>query len=238
MLDSYCLEYLDFIIVHTAWRNLDPLLEKGRIALSLLTQRRKDTKAQRGLGLVFVLVGGVGRRLYDEPDNLFVAGFIGSPSMNFVYGTIEGEGESVYARWAGHRVMIDRGHLVSHAGLAGYKGREIVLGIRPEAFEVAPAVSSDVDTTERLVDVQVGLTEQLGSEAFVHFEKDSPPVITPELRELMEDEGTDVDSLPAVTKFTARVDPDHAPRAGEQVTLFLDTGRLHFFDKDTGEAIR
>ncbi len=178
------------------------------------------------------------RRLYDEPDNLFVAGFIGSPSMNFVYGTIEGEGDNVFARFAGHRVIIDKGHLASHASLANYKGKEIVLGIRPEAFEVLPAVSSDVDTTDRVVDVQAELIEMLGSTAYVHFEKDSPPVVTPELRELMEDEGTDVDSLPSITKFTAQVDPDHSPRSGEAAKLYIDTGRLHFFDKDTGTAIR
>jgi multiple sugar transport system ATP-binding protein len=178
------------------------------------------------------------RRLYDEPNNLFVAGFIGSPSMNFVYGTIEGEGENVYARFAGHRVLIDPEYLATRQGLADYKGKEIVLGIRPEAFEILQAVSSDIDTNERVIDVQVGLTEQLGSEAFVHFEKDTPPVVTPELRELMEDEGTDVDSLPSITKFTARVDPDHAPRSGDAAKLFVDTGRLHFFDKEHGQAIR
>ncbi|MDH4307065.1 MAG: sn-glycerol-3-phosphate ABC transporter ATP-binding protein UgpC [Acidimicrobiia bacterium] len=178
------------------------------------------------------------RRLYDEPDNLFVAGFIGSPSMNFVYGTIEGDGDDVYARFAGQRVRIDRGRLASHGGLADYKGKEIVLGMRPESFEILEAVSSDVDTTSRVMDAKVDLTEQLGSEAFVHFENDSPPVVTPELRELMEDEGTDVDSLGNTTKFTARVDPDHAPRAGDAMKLYVDTGRMHFFDKDTGLAIR
>jgi multiple sugar transport system ATP-binding protein len=177
------------------------------------------------------------RRLYDEPKNLFVAGFIGSPSMNFSYGTIEGEGEDVYARFAGSRVLIDRARAAAHKGLADYKGKEIVLGMRPESFELVGAVSSDVDTTNKVIDVQIGLTEQLGSEAFVHFERDAPPVVTPELRELMEDEGTDVDSLGAVTKLTARVDPDHAPRSGDNAQLYLDTSRIHFFDKDTGLAI-
>jgi multiple sugar transport system ATP-binding protein len=95
-----------------------------------------------------------------------------------------------------------------------------------------------VDTTERFVDIEVELTEQLGSEAFVHFQIASRPVVTPELQELMEDEGTDVEALGDTTKFTARVDPDHAPKALDRATLFLDTGRLHFFDPDHGEAIR
>jgi multiple sugar transport system ATP-binding protein len=178
------------------------------------------------------------RKLYDQPDNLFVAGFIGSPSMNFVYGTITGEDTRVYAEFAGHKVQVDQENLSKHQGLANYKGREVVLGIRPEAFETLPAVSSDVTTTERTLDIPVDLTEQLGSEAFVHFELPSRPVVTPELQELMEDEGTDVDSLGDTTKFTARVDPDHAPQAMETATLFVDSSRLHFFDPDTGQAIR
>jgi multiple sugar transport system ATP-binding protein len=158
--------------------------------------------------------------------------------MNFVYGAIEGEGDHVYVRFAGERVLVDPERLAAHPDLANYKGKEIVLGMRPESFEILQATSSDTDTAERTIDVKVELTEQLGSEAFVHFEKASPPVVTPELRELMEDEGADPEALGDQTKFTARVDPDHAPRAGEQCTLYVDTSRLHFFDKDTGNVIR
>jgi multiple sugar transport system ATP-binding protein len=178
------------------------------------------------------------RRLYDAPDNLFVAGFIGSPSMNFAYGTITGEDTRVYANFAGYKVLIDRQTLAERPSLANYKGKELVLGMRPESFEIKEAVSSDVDTTERFIDIEVELTEQLGSEAFVHFVVPSPPVVTPELQELMEDEGTDIEALGDTTKFTARVDPDHAPKALDKATLYLDSSRLHFFDSDHGEAIR
>jgi multiple sugar transport system ATP-binding protein len=178
------------------------------------------------------------RKLYDEPQNLFVAGFIGSPSMNFVYGTVEGDGGGVYARFSGGRVLIDPARLAQHHNLANYKGKEVVLGFRPETFEVLAATSSDTLTADRTMDIQVGLCEQLGSEAYVHFETESPPVVTPELRELMEDEGTDPEALGSTTKFTARIDPDHAPQAGQAVTLYVDTSRIHFFDKDTGDVIK
>jgi multiple sugar transport system ATP-binding protein len=144
----------------------------------------------------------------------------------------------VYANFAGQKVLVDPGHVRTHPRLAEYKGREIVLGMRPESFEVVSAVSSDVSTAERTIEVGLDLTEQLGSEAFVHFELASRPVVTPELAELMEDEGTDVGSLGDTSKFTARVDPDHAPSAGSRATLFVDSSRLHFFDPDTGLAIR
>ncbi|HKX74250.1 MAG TPA: ATP-binding cassette domain-containing protein, partial [Acidimicrobiia bacterium] len=176
------------------------------------------------------------RNLYDSPDNLFVAGFIGSPSMNFVYGTVEGSGDQVFARFAGERVRVDPQRAANCRDLPSYVGKELVLGVRPEAFEVSQAVAdADPDYT---ISVKADLVEQLGSEAYVHFLKQSPPVITPDIHELLADQGTDPASLGSDTKFTARVDPDHAPRSGEEAKLVIDTSKLHFFDKDTGQAIR
>jgi multiple sugar transport system ATP-binding protein len=176
------------------------------------------------------------RKLYDEPDNLFVAGFIGSPSMNFAYGTIEGEGDRVFASFAGDRVQIAPSRVADRPGLAEYKGKEIVVGIRPEAFEIREAASSDTVIENRTIDVETQIVEQLGSEAYVHFAKPFPPVMTEDLREAME--GTNEEVLGNETKFTARVDPDHAPRPLSNATLVLDTSKLHFFDKETGDAIR
>ena len=175
------------------------------------------------------------RSLYDNPDNLFVAGFIGSPSMNFVYGKVEGAGDDLYISFAGDRVKIDPTVVANRKSLADYAGKEVVIGIRPEAFELVAAVpNADPDQT---INITVGLVEQLGSEAFVHFLKPSPPVITPDIRELLADQGTDPATLGNETKFTARVDPDYAPRNGEEAKLVIETAKLHFFDKETGDAI-
>jgi multiple sugar transport system ATP-binding protein len=175
------------------------------------------------------------RNLYDNPDNLFVAGFIGSPSMNFVYGKVEGAGDDLYISFAGDRVKIDPTVVANRKSLADYAGKEVVIGIRPEAFELVAAVpNADPNQT---INITVGLVEQLGSEAFIHFLKPSPPVITPDIRELLADQGTDPATLGNETKFTARVDPDFAPRNGEEAKLVIETGKLHFFDKETGEAI-
>jgi multiple sugar transport system ATP-binding protein len=176
------------------------------------------------------------RTLYDEPDNLFVAGFIGSPSMNFAYGTISGEGDRVFVSFCGERVEIARSRLAERPRLADYKGTEVVLGVRPESFEIREAASSDVVVEDRTISVETQIVEQLGSEAFVHFSKPFAPVMTEDLREAME--GSEDEVAGTETKFTARVDPDHAPRAHSTATLVLDTSKLHFFDKDTGEAIR
>jgi multiple sugar transport system ATP-binding protein len=176
------------------------------------------------------------RNLYDNPDNLFVAGFIGSPSMNFVYGQIEGAGDQLYVSFAGDRVKIDPNVVANRKSLADYTGKEVVIGIRPEAFELVAAVPNA--DPEQTINIKVGLVEQLGSEAYVHFLKPSPPVITPDIRELLADQGTDPTTLGNETKFTARVDPDFAPRNGEEAKLVIETGKLHFFDKETGDAIK
>ncbi|HJU81330.1 MAG TPA: sn-glycerol-3-phosphate ABC transporter ATP-binding protein UgpC [Acidimicrobiia bacterium] len=176
------------------------------------------------------------RNLYDFPDNLFVAGFIGSPSMNFIYGTLEGEGDDVYANLGGDKVKLDRTAMAEKTGLADYKGKEIVVGIRPEMFELVAAVPSA--DPQQTISVKVGLVEQLGSEAYIHFVKPSPPVVTPDIRELLADQGTDAASLGDETKFTARVDPDFVPKPGDEAKLVVETEKLHFFDKETGDAIR
>jgi multiple sugar transport system ATP-binding protein len=176
------------------------------------------------------------RKLYDEPDNLFVAGFIGSPSMNFSYATITGEGDNVYASFAGEKVEIARSRLSERPALADYTGKEIVLGMRPESFEILEAASSDVVTEGRTISVETQIVEQLGSEAFVHFSKPFAPVMTKDLREAME--GVEDEISSTETKFTARVHPDFAPKPLSNAKLVLDTTKLHFFDKETGEAIR
>src|SRR5690606_25634900 len=119
------------------------------------------------------------RRLYDYPANLFVAGFIGSPAMNFVYGNLEEQNGDMWLHFAGESLQVDREIINSREGLAGYAGQELVLGLRPEAFEIEAAEPNAPDAHK--LTAHANLVEQLGSEAYVHFELDSPPVLTPEL---------------------------------------------------------
>ncbi len=83
--------------------------------------------------------------LYNHPNNLFVAGFIGSPAMNLVYGNIEGSGDDVYAVLPNTRLKIDKRAIESHPGLEGYVGKQIVIGVRPSALEAASIAGSDPD---------------------------------------------------------------------------------------------
>ncbi len=176
------------------------------------------------------------RRLYDNPVNLFVAGFIGSPSMNFVYGRLEGDGDTLSVAFGDDRLSVERALLEDKPGLSNHAGEEVVVGIRPEAFELVSAVQGTADE-RRTLEADVELVEQLGSEAFLHFTKALPPVVTPDIRELLEDEGSDPSILGSETKMVARVNPDFAPRNPDKVKLVVDTTKLHFFSKDDGDAI-
>ncbi|HEY7705251.1 MAG TPA: sn-glycerol-3-phosphate ABC transporter ATP-binding protein UgpC [Acidimicrobiia bacterium] len=176
------------------------------------------------------------RNLYEHPDNLFVAGFIGSPAMNFVYGSLTEENGAVYAGFADEKIRVRPEMLAERPGLMNYIGQRVVIGVRPESFEVA--VAGPDDDPERTITVDVGLIEQLGSEAYIHFTKASPPVVTPDIRELLEDQGVPEETLGSETKFVARVNPDRAPKVGDNIRLTIDSAKPHFFDRETGLAIR
>jgi multiple sugar transport system ATP-binding protein len=120
--------------------------------------------------------------------------------------------------------------------LVNYAGKEIVVGLRPEGFEIDRAVTGGFSEDQTMM-IEVGLVEQLGSEAYIHFEKHLPPVITPDIQDLLADQGQGPETLGNTTKFTARVNPDFAPKFGDKAKLVIDTTKLHYFDKETGDAI-
>ena len=172
------------------------------------------------------------RVLYDRPVNLFVAGFIGSPSMNFVYADLTQDGNGLSARFGDVTISLDGGTMDSRPGLAAYAGKTVVLGIRPESFEMEAAVDQPGE-----MPIKVGLVEQLGSEAFIHFVVDLKPVVTEDIRELLADEGADESTLGSTTKFVARINPEFAPKTDDNAMLVIDRSKLHFFDVDTSDAI-
>ena len=174
------------------------------------------------------------RTLYDRPVNLFVGGFIGSPSMNFAYGTLQGSKDDLAVNIAGIELSVGAELVAAKPSILDHIDEELVVGIRPESFEVASAAEG-ANGGRMTIDVE--LLEQLGSEAFIHFHTESAPVLTPDIAELLADEGSDASVLGDKAKFVARVNPDHAPKAGETVDLVIETSKLHFFEKESGMAI-
>ena len=172
--------------------------------------------------------------LFAEPNNLFVAGFIGSPAMNLTYGHIEGSGDDVYAVLPNNRLKIDKKAIEGHPGLENYTGKELVIGLRPSSLEAASVAGADPSRTLR---AEIEVTEMLGADTYVHFTVDRAPVITPDIEELLADTGRDSSSLGDKTNFIARVSPDIMVKRGDTVELVVDTSKLHFFDASTGDRV-
>jgi multiple sugar transport system ATP-binding protein len=172
--------------------------------------------------------------LFNEPVNLFVAGFIGSPAMNMIYGKLSAEGEAIWCSFAGKRVKLSQATLDRHPGLRDNLDKRLVVGIRPGEFEHASAAADDPDRT---IEVVTDVNEMLGSETFVHFSLNEAPVVTPDVEELLADSGADVSSLGSETKFSARVSADFDVPNGSSVRLVVDTSKIHFFDPDSGDRI-
>jgi multiple sugar transport system ATP-binding protein len=170
------------------------------------------------------------REIYLYPKNIFVAGFIGSPSMNFVYATVSPSGKSFKIKIGD----VELNTSTAPEALADFKGKEIVLGIRPEAFE--DSVYAGKEFTEDFP-VEITLLEQLGSDSYIHFYKDIKPVQTEAIEEILADEGEDISVLGTETKFIARINPNATVDEGQKIKLKIDPTKLHYFDPDTGLAI-
>jgi multiple sugar transport system ATP-binding protein len=167
------------------------------------------------------------QRLFARPTNLFVAAFVGSPPMNLVEGTVEGGAIS----FAGFHVPLGE-----HTDLSGYQGRTVIVGIRPSDLEDSDVWAASGAT---ILDVEVDITEELGSEVNVLFTVDAPPVTSEDALAAASDEGAD-DILPLITEraqFCARVDARTRAKPGERVRLAVDPTRFHFFEPETGLAI-
>ena len=179
--------------------------------------------------------------LYEQPANLFVAGFIGSPAMNLFEATLERDDGGLAVRLGSQRLPVPDDVLGHRPGLRAYEGRTIVLGIRPEDMEDA-ALLADAPT-DRRIRATVGLREALGSDVLVHFELDARPALTEDVKELAVDVSTEIlekverSAGEAGAEVVARLNPRATARAGDTIELVVDTHRLHYFDLDDGTAI-
>jgi multiple sugar transport system ATP-binding protein len=164
------------------------------------------------------------QHLYRNPANLFVAAFIGSPSMNLV----EAELEDGHVSFAGNRIPLDPGHSPAAAGA------RVILGIRPHDFEEASLARAGLPTIE----VEASIVEQLGSETHVLFAVNAPPVDVAAVRAASDDgERATLLAVDRQTIFTAVIDESVAPQSGQKVLLAIDPARFHFFDAVSGQLL-
>ena len=172
------------------------------------------------------------REIYSNPKNIFVAGFIGSPSMNFVYAKIKSKDDVIELTFGDNQITYKD---EKKEKLESFENKEIILGIRPEAFEDG-YFANEADYSE-IIKVKVSLLEQLGSDSYVHFYKDIKPVQTEAIEEILADEGEDITVLGDNTKFIARINPNSTVAEGEEIELRINPSKLHFFDPESGDVI-
>jgi multiple sugar transport system ATP-binding protein len=183
---------------------------------------------------------GTPTELFEKPLNLFVAGFIGSPSMNFASARIEESNGGYSFKLGDQTLKLDEKVLSERPDLKNYSGKDIVVGIRPQDFEDAE-LTSDAPEDSR-IKVKIDLVEAIGTETLIHFVVDAPIALTDDMKELAQDAGTDARTLEERSReghneFVATVDPRSKIKEGESAELAIDVSRLHFFDPESNKGI-
>jgi multiple sugar transport system ATP-binding protein len=174
---------------------------------------------------------GTPMQLYYEPNNLFVAGFIGSPAMNFLPATVEGD--TVKLPLGELRLPQDKREAIGRV-----EGRDLIAGVRPEDFEDASLVG-EARERGRTFRARIEVLESLGSELYAHFTVSTDQEIeSQELRELAEDAGAgEVPSAGEAGRIVARLDPASKAQEGQELELWVDATQLHLFDPSDGRSL-
>ncbi len=187
---------------------------------------------------VAVMSGGVlqqidtPQRLYDEPANLFVAGFIGTPPMNLLVATVVNDHGRVYVQVGDTRIDLPDAALERYPLVAGYAGRNVVVGMRADDLHPATAHAELPAIEATLVNV-----EALGSETICYFHIDAESIGSVE--HVDELEAVDQESIVAARpNLVASFPPRIFPRVGEVVGIAVDASHFHLFDQETGAALR
>ena len=168
--------------------------------------------------------------LYAEPDNVFVAAFIGSPHMNLYEGMVEEEGDELAVRLGAQRLALDASVLNRRPALRAQIGQPVVVGIRPEDMEDAAVVTDHPD--DQRLEAEVDVREALGAETLMHFGLAVPSVNSGDPDALDELSAEDK------SRCTARFSADTEARPGDQIRVNVTTEKMHFFDRSSHLAVR
>jgi multiple sugar transport system ATP-binding protein len=175
------------------------------------------------------------QELYDRPKNLFVAGFIGSPAMNFLSGTLQREDGHHVVDLGANRIRLEPAVVSARPALQNYVDQPVIIGIRPEEMEDAALATGGDGTT---LDAVVELVEPLGSDLVVHLSVDAREAKgLDDIQELAEDSGETLPSDADRATVVARFSPRSRVQVGDTVKASVTTDQMHFFDANTGEAI-
>jgi multiple sugar transport system ATP-binding protein len=170
--------------------------------------------------------------LYNQPANLFVAGFIGSPAMNFLPARIEGD-----------KLRLPIGEVTLPDELrralegAGDGQRDVIAGVRPEDFEDASLVEDHRRGSGHEFETKVSLTESMGSEIYAYVEYEGEAAQSDALQELAQDAGTSEVPGAGEAQIVTRLNPESGVRQGEGARLWMDTAKIHIFDPSDGRNL-
>jgi multiple sugar transport system ATP-binding protein len=169
-------------------------------------------------------------QLYNNPKNLFVAGFIGSPSMNFMPATVEGDRLKL--------PMIEVGLDDEDRQRIGERSGDLIAGIRPEHFEDAEMVDEQARGRGTTFTAKIDVLESMGSELYAHFDiAEASGIQSKDLEDLAQDAGAaDLPSSDA-SQATARLSPESKAKEGEELELWVDVPHIHLFDPESGECL-
>jgi multiple sugar transport system ATP-binding protein len=169
--------------------------------------------------------------LYNYPVNLFVAGFVGSPAMNFMPATVEDD--TVKLPIADVKLPKEL-----HDAVREHSGRQLIAGVRPEHFEDASLVGDAADRGTTFT-AKIEVVESMGSELYAHFTVATDQSIeSAELRELAEDAGGgEIPMEGEEGRIVARLDPASKVEVGHDAELWVDASRLQLFDPDDGRNL-
>jgi multiple sugar transport system ATP-binding protein len=214
------------------------------LGVATLYVTHDQTEAMTMGDRVAVLRGGILQQvaapqdLYEAPANLFVASFIGSPSMNLYEATVSGPADRLALTLGSQQLALPAEVGRRRPSLVTAGGRKLVVGIRPECLTVASPADHAEAAPGTTLSARAELVESLGNESLVHFSTDARTVrnrggvFTADAHAAGDIAGA------AATEGVARVDPRVRVADGDRLTLAVDVDRLHFFDAESGEAIR
>ncbi len=178
------------------------------------------------------------QELYDNPVNLFVAGFIGSPAMNIAQGSLDRTDGRTVARLGSIALDVPDAAVDRYPGARDCGGRSVAVGMRPEHFFRPDGTVPD----EQRFRARVTLVEALGSEILVHFDVDAAPVVSDDMRQAVDNDDAiaalESSARRGTQQFTARFDPGTPPRPGEDIDIAFRGEYLNFFDLESGHALR
>ncbi len=167
------------------------------------------------------------KELYDHPVNLFVAGFIGSPAMNFFPAEIKGD-----------RIHLPFGDVPRGAALRDVPDGNVIAGVRPESFEDAALAPDHHQGESFTFETEIELVESMGSELYAYFNYEGDTASSDQLEEIASDAGlADVPGAGETGRVVARLSPDSTVAQGKQAKLWLDAERLHLFDPEDGRRL-